>query len=101
VHVADTVRAEPGVEVQLRMFGIFLPSLFLSPCVSIDGLMEKTMGWGDQFVSLTPGRHTLTCWLSGWRPDTTDVVIPKAGVLTVRWRGPAWWGLSGKWTVLT
>ena len=60
------------------------------------------MRWGRQFVPLSPGKHTLTCGLgpSRRRRDSIDVVVPRDGELSVKWRGPWLVGLPGKWRVL-
>jgi len=63
-------------------------------------MVATKMGWGQEFVPLSAGKHTLTCWLLNYRRDCIDVVVPRDGVLSVRWRGPVLAGLSGKWTIL-
>jgi len=97
---AESEAKGPGLDLQLRPFATALLSFWFSPRLSVDGMMATKLGWGKEFVPLSSGRHTLTCCLGNWRRDSIDVVIPRDGVLSLRWRGPALFGMSGKWTVL-
>ena len=91
---------EPGIDLQLRRFATALLSFWFAPRLSIDGMVATKMGWDKEFVPLSPGKHTLTCWLGNYRRDSIDIVVPREGVLSVRWRGPVLAGMPGKWAVL-
>jgi hypothetical protein len=58
------------------------------------------MGWGEEFVPLTPGRHSFACGLLNHRRDTIEFVVPKSGSISLHWRGPMLAAMAGKWTVL-
>jgi hypothetical protein len=63
-------------------------------------MMKARFGWAKEFVPLSPGKHTLCCGLGDAVGDSLEVVVPKNGFLSVRWRGPAISGGNGEWTVL-
>lgn len=97
---SDSTPQNPGVQLQLRPFPTALLSFWFSPRFSVDGMEPMKMGWGKGFVPLSPGNHTLSCWLGNYRRDNIDVVVPRNGVLSARWRGPVLAGMAGKWTIL-
>jgi hypothetical protein len=89
-----------GVELRTRPQPFALPTFLYSPWLSFDGMLKTRFGWAKEFVSLSPGKHTLSCGLGNEIGDSVDVVVPQNGVVSVRWRGPAVVGGNGKWTIL-
>jgi hypothetical protein len=73
-----------------------------SPLVAFDGLFPVRMGWGEEFVSMGPGRHTVECQGQLLRNLKTGIArcefeVPKDGAIKLRWTAPVLASGRGSW----
>lgn len=91
-----------GVLLGLRFV---VPSIILlfRPVVTFDKLLPVEMAWGKEFVPLSPGHHSVSCFAQGFRgfrtqpPGTVEFDVPEGSVIKLRWTAPVLaWG-KGWW----
>jgi hypothetical protein len=88
----------------LLILHVVFPSVILlwNPWVSVDGMFPETLGWGKEFKSLAPGKHTVKCGVQivgGLRMVSApfEFSIVDQTVTRIRWRAPWALGFKGHW----
>jgi hypothetical protein len=97
---------ESGITVRLRVFPLAIFFLLFKPRLCIDGGAPATLPWGRNFVPLSPGRHTLRCYLPYitfryMGDSSTEVEVSGGTAQSVQWRTPWLVLLKGHWKVTT
>jgi hypothetical protein len=94
-----------GITVRTKIFPLAFLLLLTRPNVSIDGGPPMRTPWGDLFVPLPAGTHSVRCsapylWYRHMGDATMEVEVPPSGTVTIQWRSPWLVFLAGKWTTI-
>jgi hypothetical protein len=99
---------QTGVTVKTShvFFGLYW--YFMKTHLQIDGQPIPAKGWGETFIPLAPGEHTVYCYaqsflgfgLKAGKSTTTVVVVP-GQIVALQWKAPLVMMpfLKGKWSV--
>jgi hypothetical protein len=95
---------QTGVVVRPKIFFFAFFLLLFKVRLSVDAGLETTIAWGENFIPLSPGRHTLRCWLPyliyrHMGNSSVEVDVPAGGVVRAQWRTPWLVFLQGTWKV--
>jgi hypothetical protein len=94
-----------GVVVRPKVFFLSFLLLLCKVRLSVDGQEPVLIAWGDNWIPMAPGRHTLRCWTAYlWYRHlgdaTIEIDVPPAGYLRAQWRTPWLIFLAGTWKVV-
>lgn len=94
-----------GIEVTTG----FQPMAFvLNACTTrlqIDGGQPILRPWGQTFIPMPPGVHSVRCWFrysvyETAGDATVTVEVPAGQIVSISYRAPGWMFRPGKWQVL-
>jgi hypothetical protein len=99
-------QGQTGIRVQTKFYALNFLLYFYKPKVSVDGNPPQKVPWGETFIPLSPGTHTVRCfvpyvYLRHMGDSTIDVRVRPGRTVSLRWQTPL--GslyLKGKWTLL-
>lgn len=97
--MTDSGTIQSGVIVEPKLFPF---KLFYTTYLCVDGGEPKVIPPKTTFIPMSPGRHTLRCYVSypyqsHLGDSSVEVDIPHDGVVKFRWKSPKLVFLSGKW----
>jgi hypothetical protein len=81
---------------------------FMKSRLKIDGHLVDTKRWGETFVALQPGQHSLFCYAQSFLgfgakvgKSTTTIDVALGQVVNLSWKAPILFMpfIKGKWTV--
>ena len=96
---------QSGIQITTGFPPIAFALALATPRLQIDGGQPVMRPWGETFVPLAPGRHTLRCWFrylffSTAGDATVTVDLPPGQVVALRYQAPMWAAFaSGTWQV--
>jgi hypothetical protein len=98
----DVTAGPSGVWVHTKFYWFNFLLALCKPYVGVDGAPPVRGPWGARFIPLTPGSHSVGCyisylWYRRMGDSTTQVNVPASGVLSIQWRAPWLVFLAGKW----
>lgn len=104
--MASPESSPTGVYVHLKIFPLAFILLLCSPRLCVDNGPPAKLSWGQSFVPLAPGNHTLRCsvpylWYRHLGDASTEVTVVPGTTATVQWRTPWLVFLAGKWKTLS
>jgi len=101
----ETNPAPSGVQVHTGFWALTFLLALVRPRLELDGGPRTPQPWGDTFIWVAPGRHTVRCsfrWLFVDRAGdaTVTVDVPPGHVVHLAYEAPHWFVfVPGKWTV--
>lgn len=95
---------QSGIQVRTKFFFLMFLLFFFKTQVEVDGGPPVERPWGETFVPVAPGHHTVRCYvpylfLREMGASTVEVDVAPDQVVAVRWRAPFFVLMAGKWTV--
>jgi hypothetical protein len=102
---SETTTAPSGVQVHTGFWALTFLLALVRPRLELDGGPPTPQPWGDTFIWVAPGRHTVRCsfrWLIVDRAGDASVTVdvPPGHVLQLRYEAPHWFVfVPGRWTV--
>jgi len=94
-----------GIQVHTGFWALSFLLALVRPRLELDGGPPTPQAWGDTFIWVAPGRHTVRCsfrWLIVSRAGdaTITVDVPPGHVVQLSYDAPHWFVfIPGKWTV--
>jgi hypothetical protein len=101
----ETNPAPSGVQVHTGFWALAFLLALVRPRLELDGGPPTPQPWGDTFIWVAPGRHTVRCsfrWLIVNRAGDASVTVdvPPGHVAHLRYEAPHWFVvMPGRWTV--
>ena len=101
----DDTPAPAGVQVHTGFWALAFMLTFVRPRLELDGGPPTPQPWGDTFIWVAPGRHTIRCsfrWLIIGRAGDASITVdvPPGHVVHLDYQAPHWFVfIPGKWTV--
>ena len=100
-----TGSAPAGLQIRTRYWAMSFMLALVKPRLELDGAAPIAQPWGDGFLWVAPGQHTVRAsfhWLFVTRAGdaTVTVLVPPGHVLHLDYEAPRWFVfLPGRWTV--
>ena len=83
---------QSGIYLTTKFFFLAFFCLFCPVRVILDGGEPKEVGWGNRFIPLPPGQHTIRCYMSYLWPTvgdaTTTINVTPGQVVNLSWKAP-------------
>src|SRR3954452_10519215 len=102
---SEATAAPAGVQVHTGFWALAFLLALVRPRLELDGGPPTPQPWGDTFIWVAPGRHTVRCsfrWLIVNRAGDASVTVdvPPGHVAHLRYEAPHWFVvMPGRWTV--